>query len=190
MTTSQSVAFLDRDGTLVESSAVDGVPVPNHGAVEFTEGASRACERLKQLGFSLVMVTNQPDVARGVIDQRTVEFDNQRVAEYLGLDLVLACMHDDLDRCACRKPRAGLLHQAASMLGLDLDRSSVMIGDRWRDIGAGRAAGVTTVLIDRGYGENLTIQPDYIATNLITATDWIAEHLGRDRNEHSQHFSP
>jgi D-glycero-D-manno-heptose 1,7-bisphosphate phosphatase len=75
------------------------------------------------------------------------------------------------------------------MLGLELDRSSVMIGDRWRDIGAGHAAGVTTVLIDRGYGENLTIQPDHTATNLITATDWIAEHLKGDRNEHSQQFS-
>jgi D-glycero-D-manno-heptose 1,7-bisphosphate phosphatase len=194
-------AFLDRDGTLVEGGVVDGVPVPSHGVVEFAEGASHACEHLRRMGYALVMVTNQPDVARGSIDARTVEIDNQHIAEYLGLDLALACTHDDLDNCTCRKPRPGLLHQAASILDLHLDRTSVMIGDRWRDIAAGSAAGVTTVLLDRGYGENLTIPPDHTASNLLSATEWIADHLGpdhlgpdhlgpdhlgRDRNDYSE----
>jgi D-glycero-D-manno-heptose 1,7-bisphosphate phosphatase len=185
----RSAAFLDRDGTLIDSCVVDGVPVPSHGDVEFAEGASHACEKLRRLGYALVMVTNQPDVARGSIDAQTVEIDNQHIAEYLGLDLVLTCTHDDLDKCTCRKPLPGLLHKAASILCLHLDHTSVMIGDRWRDIAAGSAAGVTTVLLDRGYGENLTIPPDHTATNLTSATDWIASHLRKDRNEHSQHFS-
>jgi D-glycero-D-manno-heptose 1,7-bisphosphate phosphatase len=181
----RSAAFLDRDGTLIESDIFRGVPVPNHGRVEFADGATQACEQLRRLGYTLVMVTNQPDVARGSIDPRTVEIDNQHIAEYLGLDLVLACTHDDFDRCTCRKPLPGLLHQAASTLGLHLDRRSVMIGDRWRDIEAGSAAGVTTVLLDRGYGENLTIPPDHTASNLLSATDWIENQLRRDRHDYA-----
>jgi D-glycero-D-manno-heptose 1,7-bisphosphate phosphatase len=185
----RSAAFLDRDGTLIESDIFDGIPVPSHGSVEFADGATQACEQLRRLGYALVMVTNQPDVARGAIDARTIEIDNQNIAEYLGLDLALACIHDDHDRCACRKPLPGLLHQAASTLGLHLDRTSVMIGDRWRDIEAGAAAGVTTVLLDRGYGENLKTAPDYTAPNLLSATEWIETHLRRDQHEYS-HRSP
>jgi D-glycero-D-manno-heptose 1,7-bisphosphate phosphatase len=170
-------AFLDREGTLIEDNTTDGVSARIHAPVEFVDGASQACERLKQLGYALVMVTNQPDVARGAIDRRTVEIDNQHIAEYLGLDLALACMHDDLDRCRCRKPLPGLLYEAAWTLGLHLDRTSVIIGDRWRDIAAGTAAGVTTVLLDRGFGENLSKAPDHTAPSLLSATEWIEAHL-------------
>jgi D-glycero-D-manno-heptose 1,7-bisphosphate phosphatase len=162
-------AFFDREGTLIEDNI--------YGSVEFVGSASQACERLKQLGYALVMVSNHPDVARGMIDRRTVEIDNQHIAEYLGLDLALACMHDDLDRCRCRKPLPGLLYEAASLLGLCLDRTSVMIGDRWRDIAAGDTAGVTTVLLDRGYGENLSTVPDHTASSLLSATEWIEAQL-------------
>jgi D-glycero-D-manno-heptose 1,7-bisphosphate phosphatase len=181
----RSAAFLDRDGTLIECDTFQGVPVPSHGRVVFADGASQACAELRRLGYALVMVTNQPDVARGAIDARTVEIDNQHIAEYLGLDLALACIHDDFDRCACRKPLPGMLHQAALTLGFDLDRTSVMIGDRWRDIEAGSAAGVTTVLLDRGYGENLTTYPDHTAPNLLSATEWIEKHVRRDRHEYA-----
>ena len=174
-------AFLDRDGTLIEASVSAGVPVPMHGMVEFAHGASEACAQLRSLGYALVMVTNQPDVARGAVDVRTVEIDNLRIVEVLGLDLALACMHDDVDHCACRKPLPGLLHQAASTLGIHLDRTSVMIGDRWRDIDAGSAAGITTILIDRGYGENLNSPPDHTASNLLSATKWIEHRLRKDR---------
>lgn len=175
-------AFLERDGTLIETNMSGGSRTPTHGTVEFVEGASQACERLKRLGYALVMVTNQPDVARGAIDRRTVEIDNQHIAEYLGLDLALACMHDDLDRCRCRKPLPGLLFEAATMLGLHLDRTSLMIGDRWRDVEAGAAAGVTTILLDRGYGENLNTPPDHTAPNLLSATYWIEDHLTTARH--------
>ena len=181
MTETQPIAFLDRDGTLVNCGVSDGVPVPAHDAVEFADGAAEACEHLRKLGFALAMVTNQPDVSRGTVDRRTVEQANECIAETLGLDVVLACMHDDLDQCVCRKPRPGLLFEAASILDLSLDRSSVIIGDRWRDIDAGAAAGVTTVLLDRGYGELLNNQPDHTARDLIGAVDWIGAHLVRSQ---------
>ena len=171
------VAFLDRDGTLVKCDVLDDVPVPKHDSLELVAGAMEACDLLRHFGFALVLVTNQPDVARGRVDRRTVEEANRHVAALLGLDLVLACLHDDLDRCACRKPKPGLLLEAATILGADLDRSSVVIGDRWRDIDAGVAAGVTTVLIDRGYGEVLNARPDHVAPDLVTAAEWIGANL-------------
>ncbi|MGZ4672116.1 MAG: D-glycero-alpha-D-manno-heptose-1,7-bisphosphate 7-phosphatase [Ilumatobacteraceae bacterium] len=177
MTTTQPVAFLDRDSTTVRYNAIDGAAVSARGTVELVDGAAEACGRLKRLGFALVMVTNQPDVARGTLDRETVERANEYIAERLGLDLVLACMHDDLDRCTCRKPRPGLLLEAATILGASLDRSSVIIGDRWRDIDAGVAAGTTTVLLDRGYGELLNCQPDHVARDLVDAVEWIGVYV-------------
>jgi D-glycero-D-manno-heptose 1,7-bisphosphate phosphatase len=177
VTSPQPVAFLDRDSTTVRYAAAEGVGLVARGTVELVDGALEACGRLKRLGFALVMVTNQPDVARGTLDREMVERANEYIAEHLGLDLALACMHDDLDRCACRKPRPGLLLEAAKALGVSLDRSSVIIGDRWRDIDAGVAAGITTVLLDRGYGELLNCQPDHVARDLIDAVDWIGAYV-------------
>jgi D-glycero-D-manno-heptose 1,7-bisphosphate phosphatase len=179
VTATRRAAFLDRDGTLIHCHLSDGIPVPTHGVVEFVDGAQEACGRLRELGYALVMVTNQPDVARGSVDRRTVEDANQHIAEHLGLDMTLACMHDDLDRCECRKPRPGMLLRAASALNLCLDQSSVMIGDRWRDVDAGNAAGVATVLIARGYGELSMSAPDHIAPDLLHAIEWIGNHLVR-----------
>jgi D-glycero-D-manno-heptose 1,7-bisphosphate phosphatase len=179
VTATRPAAFLDRDGTLINCGLSDGVPVPTHGVVEFVDGAVEACARLRELGFALVMVTNQPDVARGLVDRRTVEDANHHIAGFLGLDMTLTCMHDDLARCECRKPRPGMLLQAASALQLSLDRSSVMIGDRWRDVDAGAAAGVTTVLIARGYGELSTCAPDHTVADLPSAVERISNRLTR-----------
>jgi D-glycero-D-manno-heptose 1,7-bisphosphate phosphatase len=170
-------AFLDRDGTLIRTIVTDGKPVPDHGTVTLLDGAREACAALRQMGFVLVMVTNQPDVARGLVDRASVEASNARVAELLDLDLAMSCMHDDLDKCHCRKPLPGMLTDAAHSLALRLDRSSVMIGDRWRDIDAGTAAGVSTVLIDRGYGELLRTPPDHTAPNIASAVEWIDANL-------------
>lgn len=169
--------FLDRDGVLIRSHIREGKPyaIGAGDAVEVLDGVQEACKMLSWVGFVLVMVTNQPDVARGATPRSFVEDTNAALAARLGLDDVRACFHDSGDKCDCRKPKPGMLLSAARELCLDLSRS-VMVGDRWRDVVAGRNAGVKTVLLDYGYDETRASAPDHVAVSLLGATDWI---LGR-----------
>lgn len=162
--------FLDRDGVLNAAVVVDGHPHPPLTADEMTllPGVEDACVRLRAAGFALVCVTNQPDIARGTTSATAVAAINERLRKRLGLDSVAVCPHDDADGCTCRKPKPGLILEAAARLGLDLTRS-VMVGDRWRDVEAGRAAGCATVLIDHAYDEPMPAVPDATAASLIEA---------------------
>ena len=114
------------------------------------------------------MVTNQPDIARGIVDRATVDAVNHHLAEELGLDDVNVCPHDDADGCACRKPRPGLVLQAAVRLGIDLG-ASVLVGDRWRDAGAAAAAGLPFVHVDHGYPERQPASVDVVVSGLLQA---------------------
>jgi D-glycero-D-manno-heptose 1,7-bisphosphate phosphatase len=127
--------------------------------------------RLKSAGFVVVVVTNQPDVRRGIQKRETVEAMHRVLASELALDAIETCFHDDVDACECRKPLPGLLFRAAKRLGIDL-RASYMVGDRWRDVDAGRNAGCRTVLIDCGYREHSSM-PDRSVSTLKEAVDWI-----------------
>jgi len=124
------------------------------------------------------MVTNQPDVGRGAVPAEVARAANDYVVTSLQLDFGMACFHDDADRCACRKPLPGMLIEAARQHALVLDRGSYMVGDRWRDVDAGAAAGVTTIFIDHGYEEVLRSHPDRTVSSLVDAAAWIQE---RDR---------
>ena len=116
--------------------------------------------------------TNQPDVARGTQQREVVDAINAELGRRLLLDDFRVCYHDDDSRCECRKPAAGLLLSAADELNLDLDRS-FMIGDRWRDVEAGRRAGCRTVFIDRDYHESLSATPDARVRSMAEAAAWI-----------------
>lgn len=166
--------FLDRDGVLVETKVRDGVPRPSESRDELAllPGVGDACEALKSAGFVLVVVTNQPDIARGTISAEMVELLNDHLRRVLPLDEVVVCPHDDADGCRCRKPRPGMLVDAAERLGLDL-AASFMVGDRWRDVGAGRGAGCRVVFVDLGYAETLSEPADAIVPGLPAAADWI-----------------
>lgn len=163
-------AFLDRDGVLNATTVEDGVPRPpaDADALEILPGVPEACALLAGRGLLLVAVTNQPDVARGTQTRERVEAINARLAEALRLDAVRACYHDDADGCACRKPRPGLLQEAARDLGIDLGKS-FMVGDRWRDIGAGKAAGCLTLLVDAPYNRSRTGDPHFVVPDLLQA---------------------
>ena len=170
--------FLDRDGVLNEPVVRNGKPYPpdRADALVLCAGAREAVDALRAAGFGLVVVTNQPDVARGTTALADVEAINARLRAQLPVDDVLVCAHDDADRCDCRKPKPGLLRLGAGRHGLDLARS-YMVGDRWRDVEAGAAAGCTTIFVDRGYTERSpSISPDARVTSVLEAARWIIAH--------------
>jgi transaldolase len=166
--------FLDRDGVLNRAIMRDGRPYApaTVGELEIVPGADQALGRLREAGFRLVVVTNQPDVARGSQTVQGVEAINEAIRAVLPTDEFRVCYHDDADHCGCRKPAPGMLLEAAAGSGLNLPES-FLIGDRWRDIEAGRRAGCRTVLVGDGYNERATIEPHARAASLAEAVDWI-----------------
>jgi D-sedoheptulose 7-phosphate isomerase len=172
---SRSAIFLDRDGVLNRAHVRDGKPFPPSGLqeLEILPGVESALLDLKSHGFLLIVITNQPDVARGNQSQLSIEAIHRKLASSLPIDEIFVCYHDDKDQCSCRKPKAGLLLEAQKKHNVDLSRSYV-IGDRWRDIDAGHAAGCKTILIDYGYRERKPAQPpEAIVHSLREAADWI-----------------
>ncbi|GIH14126.1 D-glycero-alpha-D-manno-heptose-1,7-bisphosphate 7-phosphatase [Rugosimonospora africana] len=166
--------FLDRDGVLNEVQLRDGTPVPPDRAedLRLIPGVEAACHRLRELGYTLVVVTNQPDIARGRQTSEEVERMHDVLRASLPLDEIVVCPHDDADECACRKPRPGMMLDAARRLGLDLSRS-FCVGDRWRDIEAAQRAGVRSVYVDRQYGERRATGADAVADSLFHAVPFI-----------------
>jgi len=174
-THARRAVFLDRDGVINEAVVRDGKPYPpaTPADLRITPGAEKALARLKDRGFVLIVVTNQPDVARGTQSRDAVEEMHSTLCRSLPLDGVLACFHDDRDACDCRKPRPGLVTRAAVEYGIDLSHS-YMAGDRWRDIDAGANAGCRTIWIDRGYRERSSASsPDVRVESLDEAVEWI-----------------
>jgi D-sedoheptulose 7-phosphate isomerase len=170
--------FLDRDGVLSEAVIRDGKPFPpdTPSDLRIPPGTAEALAKLKAQNFLLVVVTNQPDVARGKQTRETVEEMNRRLKSLLPVDDVFICFHDDADSCECRKPRPGLMIRAAAQYGIDLGHS-YMAGDRWRDVDAGANAGCKTIWIDRGYTERApSAVPDARVVSLPEAVDWILTH--------------
>jgi len=179
----QSAVFLDRDGVLNEAIVRNGNPYPPRDLSELiiTPGARAALDELKREGFLLIAVTNQPDVARGKANRADVDKINARLAAILPLDGIEVCEHDDKDQCECRKPKPGMILHARQKLGVDL-AGSFMVGDRWRDIEAGRRAGCRTILIGDGYGEAFPCTPTIKLTSLPDAASWIIEQSRLERS--------
>jgi len=165
--------FLDRDGVLNRTFVRNGIPHPPVRIDEFDllPGVPEAMGRLAEQ-FPLFVVTNQPDVARGSQTRHRVEEMNNYLRCRTPVVEVLTCYHDNDDDCACRKPRPGLLFEAARRWHIDLKRS-FMVGDRWSDILAGQAAGCRTVLVDMPYSGAARCYPDHCVRDLTAAADWI-----------------
>jgi D-glycero-D-manno-heptose 1,7-bisphosphate phosphatase len=173
--------FLDRDGVLTKSLERDGKPFPptSAGAMEIYPDARPALDRLKEAGYALAVVTNQPDVGRGTMDRTVVEEMHVRLQAELPVDCIEVCYDDgvkvDSDR---RKPKPGMLLAAARSLNIDLP-SSYMVGDRWRDIDAGVAAGCKTIFIDRGWKESLRSKPDFVCAGIVEAAEIVLRGGGK-----------
>ncbi|MFZ0828514.1 MAG: HAD family hydrolase [Verrucomicrobiia bacterium] len=168
--------FLDRDGVINRALEREAKPYPprNLGEFKILPEVPAACAKLKAAGFLLVVVTNQPDVGRGTLQKGIVETIHAEMCRRLPIDRVEVCYHpgQGASDCDCRKPKPGMLLRAARELGIDLAQSW-MVGDRWRDVDCGHAAGCRTIFIDRGYAEELRQKPHFSAGNLAQAADII-----------------
>jgi D-glycero-D-manno-heptose 1,7-bisphosphate phosphatase len=164
--------FLDRDGVLNAIVERDGkTSSPRlESELKLEPSAPRALAALKAAGYRLFVVTNQPDIARGLMTNETLDAIHRKVMAALPVEEVAVCRHDNADHCACRKPKPGLLLDLAARHGLDLG-ASWMIGDQDRDILCGKSAGVRTVLMDRPY--NSRAGADQLAADLDHAVDAI-----------------
>jgi len=166
--------FLDRDGVLNRSMIRNGRPCAPTSAKEFEllPGVPEAVARLRKAGFLLIVVTNQPDIAAGTVSREVLERIHEKLRAWLPIDDIKVCCHADKDECACRKPKPGMLLEAAREWSIDLNRSFI-VGDRWRDISAGKAAGCKTIFVDYGYAERLIDPPDFVVTSLQEAASII-----------------
>ena len=178
--TSRPAVFIDRDGTLTEE-----VGYVNHPSrLKLLPRSAEAIRRLNAAGVAAVVVTNQAGIARGYFSADVLQAVHERLDAELRragakLDGLYACTHHPGEGCGCRKPKPGMLLQAASELGLDLARST-MVGDKASDLVPGRAVGAAAVLVLTGYGlgeweygrQRFEIQPDHVAGDLLDAVDW------------------
>ncbi|HKS22169.1 MAG TPA: transaldolase [Thermoanaerobaculia bacterium] len=165
--------FLDRDGVLNHAEVRGGKPHPPADAAAMTivPGAADALLRLRRRDFRLIVVTNQPDVARGTQRRDVVEAMNDKLRAALPVDEVIVCWHDG-DDCDCRKPKPGALLDAARRHGIDLAQS-FLVGDRWRDIEAGQRAGVRCLFIDHGYEERQPVGAFVTVDSIVGAAEEI-----------------
>jgi D-glycero-D-manno-heptose 1,7-bisphosphate phosphatase len=174
LSAARTAVFFDRDGVLNKAIVRSGRPYPPSNPAELCleDDAVQSLAKLSRRVSRLFVVSNQPDVARGSKTREQVERLNALLSEQLPITAFYTCYHDDADRCDCRKPLPGLLHRAALDYDVDLARS-YMVGDRWRDVEAGRAAGCTVIFIDREYDEPVSVQPHVTVASLAQAVSYI-----------------
>ena len=166
--------FLDRDGVLVIPEFRDGRSfAPTRlEAYKFYPEAFEALSRLRTAGYKLVVVTNQPDVGKGLIPRDVADEMHDRLRRAMPIDLIKACFHSQAANCDCRKPKPGMLLEAARELQIDL-MQSYMVGDRASDVEAGEAAGCSTVFIDLDYLERRPSSPTFTVRSITEAADRI-----------------
>ena len=171
---SRRAVFLDRDGVINRATVREGKPYPPPRLVDLRilPGVREACRRAREAGYLLILATNQPDIARGAADPREVSALHDKLRRYLRLDDVKVCPHDDAAGCDCRKPRPGLLLEAARQWDIDLG-ASYFVGDRWRDVEAGQRAGCRAIFIDYNYAERRPELPFTAVRSLRHAVEHI-----------------
>lgn len=171
--------LLDRDGVINEDR--DDY-VKNVGELKVFPQVPETVKRLNDAGYLVVVISNQQGVAKGLIsesDLQGIENEIRRQVEAAGgkISGFYYCKHFSSDGCSCRKPKTGMLNQAAKEHGIDLSQS-FMVGDTEKDMLAGKSAGCTTVLVLTGHVTpamlpNITAKPDHVARNLTDAADFI-----------------
>jgi D-glycero-D-manno-heptose 1,7-bisphosphate phosphatase len=170
--------FLDRDGVVNQANVRNGKPYPPASVENLVilPGVDKALSFFKNAGLLVIVVTNQPDVAKGIQKREVVEAINNELKMQLPIDEIFVCYHDDSDDCDCRKPRPGMLLQAAQKYNIDL-AGSFLVGDRWKDVEAGYRVNCTTFFIDYGYSEPKSSLASYNVRSLFEAALKIKELL-------------
>ena len=170
----KKAVFLDRDGVLNRAVVTDGRPYPPRSldALEILPGVADALTDLRAAGYLNLVVTNQPDVTTGKTTQTLVDAIHDRLMSTLALDKIYACYCVEGPDCDCYKPKPGMLLEAAGEWEVDCAQS-FMVGDRWRDVGAGKAANCRTIFIDYGYQERRPDGPDHVVSSLSEAAEII-----------------
>ena len=168
----KQAVFIERDGILNEVRVGPKNPIQPLAFEEFKlrPGAVGPLKKLKAAGFVLVVTTNQPGLSRGYQSRRELDLMHAMVRRMFPVDDILVCPHDEGDHCPCRKPRAGLLVEAAFKWHLDLDHSFV-ISDKWQDSEAARTAGCTSLLVTSPW--NGQVHHDFVLPNLDTIVEKI-----------------
>ena len=162
MAISNRAIFFDRDGTLIKSRIIDGKLIAFRDICDFNiaTDARKILLELKSRGYKLILVTNQPDVSRGLVTKFFVDNINDFLKMHLELDLIKVVYQLEEDDPERYKPAPGMLLEAAAELDLDLEKS-FMVGDRWRDIDAGKNANCKTVLLNSQNIEGIRQNPDF-----------------------------
>lgn len=152
----QRAIFLDRDGVINRVIMKEGKPYSPRKLSDFqlTDGIKGVLDHLKEAGFLLIVVTNQPDISRGLITWDALEAIHNLIRPELPVDDIIVCPHDDADECDCRKPKPGMIIESARKWDIDIE-SSFIIGDTWKDMEAGKSAGCTTILLDAPYNQDV-----------------------------------
>lgn len=166
--------FFDRDGVINSVLIKEGKPFSPRKYKEFKllSGVRDVLFKLKEGGFLCIIVTNQPDVARGFMKLEELEKMHKLIKKNLPIDDIMTCIHDDQDNCGCRKPKPGMLIEAARKWNIDL-KNSVIVGDTWKDIEAGRSVECKTILLDAPYNQKVSC--DYRVKNLNEIVDILLE---------------
>ena len=172
--------FLDRDGVINKAILDSGRPFSPRKIAELQiiDGVKEAVILMKDKGLEVVVITNQPDLARGYISQSMLLEMHEIISHSIGIDNFYFCGHDDSDDCVCRKPKTGMLLNAALDLKINL-KESFLVGDRWKDISAGQEVGCSCYFIDYSYQEPRPNPPFYTVTSLYEAALMITgSHYG------------
>lgn len=165
----QKAVFLDRDGVINHSIKKSGLPFAPRKLVDFKiiNGVKDALATFRQRGFLNVIVTNQPDVANGLLDKADLDGMHKVIMDTLPVDAIYVCEHANEAFCQCRKPQIGMLERASSQHQIAL-HESLIVGDRWKDIECGQSAGLKQCFfIDYGYKESLPKSP-YVVINKLS----------------------
>jgi D-glycero-D-manno-heptose 1,7-bisphosphate phosphatase len=172
--TQKKAIFLDRDGVINKLIMREGVGRAPYVLEDLVliPGAAEACQKLKHADFLNIVVTNQPDVARGWVLRENVDLINNQIRELLEIDDIKICFHNNADNCSCRKPAPGMLLEAALEWKIDLAQS-FMIGDRYSDIAAGVSAGCRTILVGPGDTQGIYPTPNHKVDSLLEAVQII-----------------